>query len=263
VCRIISSFNDKRGDHAMNETIPTNAASNTRPRGRALGFVAGAAFMCVLSAGVGAGAATLVTSAQIKDGTIVGRDVRNGGLTGADLKNGSVTTKDLKDGTVASVDLKDGTVASADLQDGSLATADLATATRADLLQDEIPSGTTVTGIGYFDSQSDVSGDFGFSITLPGRAHAPLTAAMVNFPGGTSGIYNDDPSGCTGTKDAPTAPPGEVCLYLIAHPNDITNVRGDSLYNQPSDLGFSVRWNDSAGASADTYISLVWAYTAP
>lgn len=247
----------------MNDTTPTHSVPTTRSRGRALGFVAGAAFMCVLSAGVGAGAATLVTSAQIKDSTIVGRDVKNGGLTGADLKDGSVTTKDLKNGTVNSADLKDGSVDSVDVKDGSLATGDLATATRADLLQDTIPSGTTVTGIGYFDSQSDVPGDFGFAVTLPGRAHAPLTSAMVNFPGGTSGIFNDDPSGCTGTKEAPTAPPGEVCLYLIAHPTDISNVRGQSLYNQNSDLGFAVRWNDSAVASADTYVSLVWAYTAP
>lgn len=247
----------------MNETIPSHFAPATRRGGRTLGFVAGAAFMCVLSAGVGAGAATLVTSAQIKDGTIVGRDVKNGGLTGADLKDGSVTSKDLKNGTVTSADVKDGSLAGADLQDGSLATADLATATRADLLQDTIPSGTTVTGIGYFDTQSDVTGDFGFAIALPGRAHAPLTTSMVNFPGGTTGIYNDDPSGCTGTNEAPTAPPGEVCLYLIAHSTDITNVRGDQLYNQASDLGFSVRWNDTAADSADTYVSLVWAYTAP
>jgi uncharacterized protein YjbI with pentapeptide repeats len=246
----------------MNETVPTHSAPATRRGGRTLGFVAGAAFMCVLSAGVGAGAATLVTSAQIKDGTIVGRDVKNGGLTGADLKDGSVTSKDLKNGTVTSADVKDGSLTGADVQDGSLAAADLATAARSALLQDTIPSGTTVTGIGYFDVQSDISGDFGFSIALPGRAHAPLTAAMVNFPGGTSGIYNDDDSGCTGTKEAPTAPPGEVCLYLIAHSTDISNLRGDSLYNQASDLGFAVRWNDSA-SSSDTYVSLVWAYTAP
>lgn len=250
---------------------PTSPVPAPR-RGRLLGFAAGAAFMCVLSAGVGAGAATLVTSAQIKDGTIVGRDVKDGGLTGKDIKSSSLTGKQVKDGSIAGADVKDGGIGSADIADGGITSGDIADGTiasddlsasaRAALVQPLIPSGTTVTGTGYFDIQASVNGDFGFDIALPGRAHADLTDQMVNFRTGNNPIFNDDTNSCAGSASFPSAPPGQVCLYLIASATDSTNIRGSSVYNNASDQSFAVRWSDSNSGS-DVYVSLVWAYTAP
>jgi hypothetical protein len=234
-------------------------------RGRALGFVAGAAFMCVLSAGVGAGAATLVTSAQIKDGTIVGKDVKNGGLTGVDIKDGSLGGRDLKNGSVTGADVKDGSIGSADIADGTIAGGDLSAAARADLLQGLIPSGTTVTGVGFLDVQAAASGDFGFTVTLPGRAHAALTNENVNFRTDDTGIYadEDDINTCAGSSNVPTAPPGQVCIYMQSGTSDSTNIRGAEVYNKPNDQTFAVRWFDNNTANADVFITVVWAYTAP
>jgi hypothetical protein len=227
-----------------------------------LGVVAGAAFMCVLSAGVGAGAATLVTSAQIKDGTIVGKDVKNGGLTGKDIKSGSLTGKQVKDGSLTGTDVQDGSIASADIADGGVTSGDLSAAARADLLQGLIPSGTTVTGVEYFDTQSDITGDFGFTISLPGRAHAPLTSEIVNFRTDGSGDFADDVNSCAGSASFPSAPAGQVCLYRVANTADTSSIRGAEAYNKANDQSFAVRWSDG-GVGQDVYMTVVWAYTAP
>lgn len=93
----------------------------------------------VLAAGGTGYAAGKVTSKQIKDNTVQGKDVRDGGLTGVDLADGSVSSADLLDRTIAGADvapgtltgahLADGSVAGADLLDGSVTGADLADAT--------------------------------------------------------------------------------------------------------------------------------------
>lgn len=217
--------------------------------------------MCVLSAGAGAGAATLVTSAQIKDGTIVGRDVKDAGLTGRDVKAGSLTGKHLKDGTVAGADLKDGTVAGADLKDGSVDTADLSTNVTAAMVDATIPSGTTVTGIMNVDVAATVPGDFAATVTLPGRAHAPLTPEMVNFGGDDLRLQDPTPD-CAGTTAAPTAPAGTVCLYLVGATSDSSTIRGTSVGGENSDQAFSVYWQDLA-TSSDVFLTFTWAYTAP
>ncbi len=242
---------------------PTSPVPAPR-RGRLLGFVAGAAFMCVVSAGVGAGAATLVTSAQIKDGTIVGKDVKDGGLTGKDIKSSSLSGKQVKDGSIAGADVKDGSIGSADIADGTIAGGDLSAAARADLLQGLIPSGTTVTGTEYFDVQGSAAGDYGFTVTLPGRAHATLTDENVNFRTDNTGIYadEDDINTCDGSSNVPTAPAGQVCVYMASRTADTSNIRASEVYNRPNDQSFAVRWSDS-NSSSDVYVTVVWAYTAP
>jgi hypothetical protein len=256
----------------MTEIIDTpGATTHPRGRGRALGFVAGAAFMCVLSAGVGAGAATLVTSAQIKDGTIVSVDVKKGGLTGrniksssltgAHLKNGSVTGADVKNGSVTGADVKNGSVTGADLADGTVGAADLEADAQA-VLDDRIPSGRTVTGVVYFDTSASGSGDYGVTVSLPARAHAVLTNAIVNFRSDGSALYADGEAGhqCSGSANAPTAPAGRVCVYRVASAEGTTNVRAGEPFGKGSDRDFAVRWNDTGG---DVFLTAVWAYSAP
>jgi hypothetical protein len=72
-----------------------------------------------------AGAASLITGADIKNGSITGKDVKDGSLASADIKNGSLTGKDVKDGSLASADIKNGSLTGTDVKDGSLAQADL------------------------------------------------------------------------------------------------------------------------------------------
>jgi hypothetical protein len=227
--------------------------------------------MCVLSAGVGAGAATLVTSAQIKDGTIIGRDVKDGGLTGKDIKGSSLTGKQLKNGSVTGADVKDGSLTSSDISDGSLTGADLADGTvgAADLeaaaqavLDDRIPSGRTVTGVVYFDTSASGAGDYGVTVSLPARAHAVLTNDIVNFR--SDGVlYSPEEADhqCTGSANAPTAPAGRVCVYRVTSAEGTSSVRAGEPYSQASDRDFAVRWQDTNGG--DVYLTAVWAYTAP
>lgn len=223
-----------------------------RIRGRTLGLVAGAAVIAVLSAGVGAGAATLVTSAQIKDGTIVGRDVKDAGLTGRDVRARSLTGKHVKDGTVTGADVKN----------GSIDTADLSTNVSVAMVNGKIPSGTTVTGIEAFDVNSDVAGDYSVSVTLPGRASAALTSDVVNF-GGNSPMISDGSPGCTGTTAAPTAPAGKVCIYLIAAASDSASFFGTDIGGVISDQAFAVYWFDDATSNDNVFAKFTWAYTAP
>lgn len=267
----------------MTEIIDTPAATaRPRARGRALGFVAGAAFMCVLSAGVGAGAATLVTSAQIKDGTIIGKDVKDGGLTGRDIKGASLTGKQVKDGSLASADVKDGSIGSADIADGSIGSADIAdggvtgadladgTVGAADLeaaaqavLDDRIPSGRTVTGVVYFDTSASGSGDYGVTVSLPARAHAVLTNSIVNFRSTGAPLFAAEEADhqCTGSAAVPTAPAGRVCVYRVTSATGTADIRAGATYSQESDRDFAVRWQDTDGA--DVFLTAVWAYTAP
>lgn len=102
-----------------------------------------------------AAAASLVTSAKIKDNTIVSVDVKNGGLTGADLKDSSVASHDLKNGSVSSADVKDNSVGSVDIEDGTLGLADLSPVGVIDVIDGYIPSGMTVTGAAFNDTPVD------------------------------------------------------------------------------------------------------------
>lgn len=73
----------------------------------------------VVTSGGASVAAKLITSKNIKNGTITSLDVKNNALTGADVKNSSLTGADIKDGTTTGADIKDGTVTRADLQPGA------------------------------------------------------------------------------------------------------------------------------------------------
>ena len=84
-------------------------------RGRTVAAVVAA---LLITGGVTASAAKLIT----------GADVKNGSLTGKDIKDGTVQSKDIKDGTVQSKDIKDGTVQSQDVKNGTLKEADLSPA---------------------------------------------------------------------------------------------------------------------------------------
>jgi hypothetical protein len=128
-------------------------------------------------------------------------------------------------------------------------------------VQQVIRSGQTVFGSVDLDAHSpgDTVSDL-LGEDLPGIAPVPLTDPTVNFNPG-SGAQDEDPA-CTGTDEAPTAPPGKLCVYLSSW----TNVDVSSLRAFPGilkNLTFFIRWTPDGPANQDMYLSVTWAYTAP
>ncbi len=125
-----------------------------------------------------------------------------------------------------------------------------------------IPSGVTVIGWHIWDRSIVADNeDVLVTIELPARAPQPLSNVDVNFSPGAVG--GDDDAACTGTANAPSAPPGKVCIYV-----DISNrVDGGSGYNalnsRFNDRFFTVKWNTDGTAGQDVYLRFSWAYTAP
>lgn len=100
-------------------------------RSRTSAAVAGAIVVVALG-GTGAVAATVITGANIKDGTVAGIDIKNGSLTGADVYDGSISRNDIKDGTLTGADIYNGGLTGADVADGSITGADLSGITASD-----------------------------------------------------------------------------------------------------------------------------------
>jgi hypothetical protein len=126
-----------------------------------------------------------------------------------------------------------------------------------------IPSGQTVIGSVNYDGHTPgtVLGSEEVGTDLPGNAPVGLTNGSVNF---ASGAADSDPT-CTGTVQAPTAPPGKVCLYLSSSGGINTS---SSLVGAASNLlprrSFFVHFEpSSATAGLDMYFYASWAYTAP
>lgn len=126
---------------------------------------------------------------------------------------------------------------------------------------DTIPSGVTVTGEFVHDgSAANASSDV-FSVDLPGRAPVALTDTDVNFaPDSFAATIDDDPS-CTGTRAAPTAPPGKVCIYSNQAPGNYNSVRGNAALSLPTQ-GFAIQ-GTPVTVGFDSYFYVTWAYTAP
>ena len=57
--------------------------------------VAAVTVTIVILAAATAGAAALITGADVKDGSLTGADVKNGSLTGADVEDGSIGSVEL------------------------------------------------------------------------------------------------------------------------------------------------------------------------
>lgn len=85
-----------------------------KPGPTAVTVVSAAAVISLVGAG-GAVAGGLITSAQIKDNTILSRDVHDGTLTGADVHDGSLTGADVRDGSLTGADIKDGSLSNNDV----------------------------------------------------------------------------------------------------------------------------------------------------
>lgn len=236
------------------DTLPRRRGLQSRSTGA---IVTGTVLLIALSSTGGAVAGSLVTGRQIKDGTI----------TTADIKNKTVKKRDLAKGArglpgprgAAGQPGAEGSVGAAGrpgLQGD--------TGPRGFSAWDTIPSGVTVAGqvIWEHSAPGAASGEQALSVDLPGVAPVPLTTATVRFaPAANVKAGRDDPT-CTGAANAPTAPPGKVCIYL-ADSAAVEKVQGFTSY-LPS-RAFAIVWDTPTDPSASKKPTIIatWAYTAP
>ena len=123
----------------------------------------------------------------------------------------------------------------------------------------KIPSGTTVTGYEAFSWVGVQSGNHFETIHFPGKAPVALTDATVNFANTFTVNTPENDTTCKGTFAAPTAPAGQVCLYVDKNSNQ-NKFFGYGLTAPYGDVGFWVIINENPGSN---FASMSWAYTAP
>lgn len=201
------------------------------------------------------------------------------------IARNAIRSKQIKNGAVASVDLQDNGVTGADVDENSLGpvpaaqtskqadsagdAANLGGAPPADYLSygSTIPSGKTVTGaLGY---ETTSGGNYREVVSFyPLRAPANVVDSAVNFTNtsvsAAAAANSDESAACTGTVSNPTAPAGQVCIYLEAENVASNSAQGFAFFpglTQGSRLGFSVQ-ADASGANGTTMTG-TWAYTAP
>jgi hypothetical protein len=224
------------------------------------------------------GAATkvgrLISGSKIKKGSIAGNRLIKGTVAGDRIKKDTLTGKQINESTldtVTSAVRAQSAATSTNAQratkaDDALALGGTAAAAYQTFATRTIPSGLTVTGafgissnLGDVTVGADPTDNISQVVQLPGLAPADLSDETVNFGAGV-GPADTDPS-CTGNANAPTAPPGKVCLYLTATEGATTTVDGEAIpLLLGSRAGFVVR---AQNISTDAGAFGTWAYTAP
>ena len=87
--------------------------------------------------------------------------------------------------------------------------------------------------------------------------HVDVTTWVPLEPGDVQPTTDDDPTLCAGTVAGPTAPPGQVCIY-VQHADNAGDLFG---YGVNSDQGFKLNFTNLG--AGDSFVDAVWAYTAP
>ena len=118
-----------------------------------------------------------------------------------------------------------------------------------------VPSGDTIRGVVGFDGDAHAaSDDYRALASLP----IPVTGGFTNNDINVDG-EDEEANECTGSAAIPTAPAGEVCIYVAASDN------ADFIHGAPvsggSSLGFTLNWTTTG--AGDTFVEGTWAYTAP
>ena len=86
-----------------------------------------------------------------------------------------------------------------------------------------------------------------------------VVSTWTNAGGQLPPTTTDGPGPCTGTAAHPSAPPGDVCIYVLGSDNAV-NLAGYSIApgSGGSRFGFKLLWD--AAHNGDTYVDAVWAY---
>lgn len=129
-------------------------------------------------------------------------------------------------------------------------------------VQGQILSGQTVTGSIILDTHTGLNGaSDNLGVDLPGVAPVALNDTTVNIAA-SSAIGSDGDATCLGTNDAPTAPPGKLCIYVQAASGvDPASLAGFAGFLPTRSFG--VTFDPVAAADQDEFIFATWAYTAP
>jgi hypothetical protein len=194
------------------------------------------------------------------------------GAVGSAVAADKITSEDIKNRTIEAEDQANGSTDGRVVKNGSLGRSDLATSAKNSFIVPvKVPNGKTIRGAvgGDFHAYDAGSDDFGVDVSLPIPATSGLTDDDVHVVvstwtdgGGQSAPTTDDGNaGCTGTLSRPTAPPGDVCIYVSGGDN-AANLSGYSVMpgTAASRYGFKLKWDPpNAG---DTFIDAVWAYRA-
>lgn len=211
-------------------------------------------------------AVAMLLTAAVGVGSAVGAAL----ITSADIKNKSIKQKDMATGSVNSRVIKDRSIQQKDLAFGIVGAQNLGTAVQDVVVNFTVPSGKTIQGAVGGDFASETAGgDWGVITSLPLKARNDLTDADVSVNvttwtdagGQTDPTTTDANPGCTGTVDNPTAPAGEVCIY-VAGGDNAADLFGYSVEpgSGGSPYGFKLAW--TSPITGDTYIDAVWAYHA-
>lgn len=172
---------------------------------------------------------------------ITGNDIRNNTVSGLDVQNGTITEGDLSRPVREKLN-EDCEGGCSNGQSGTFG---------------EIPSGTTVTGVWGGRMMPSTTAYVQWTVSLPGIAPVELTNEDVNAA--PSELTRDEGGEqCTGSSHNPTAPRGQVCLYIEYVDGQATEVRGygHTKYGFVVDALISPR-KGPAGVYG------TWAYTAP
>lgn len=219
--------------------------------------------------GVGYAAAT-INGSSIKNGTITPSKIKSRTLSGTQFRANGIGGPSIKESTLGEVPKAK---AAASATNATNAT----TAANANQLGGQPPSayqrsgpvaaGQTISGaFGCFAGNTADVDACNTTVSFPNPTPAALSDALVNFSASTGDFVAGDADGtCTGNVNAPTAPPGKVCLYLgnlaTTGVSTVTGL-GNTIANTNGSRGFQVALTAS-GTPTSLNLEGVWAYTAP
>jgi hypothetical protein len=230
--------------------------------------------------GVGYAAAT-INGSSIKNGTITPSKIKSRSLSGTQFRANGIGGPSIKESTLGEVP-KAKAAASATNATNATNSTNATTAKNAESLGGvaasgytrygaALPAGQTVSGaFGCYQEDDTAVTDCTSVASLPVPATGTLADNTVNFAASSGSFNATDADGtCTGNVNAPTAPPGKVCLYIstfatspaaqavAGQANIITGTNGASA------RGFEVDLTSVAATTKSVNIEGVWAYTAP
>jgi hypothetical protein len=195
---------------------------------------------------------------KLPAGSVGAKQLRTGAVTSAKVKNGSLARRDFRPGELAGPQAGPAGPAGPPGPTGAAGKDGQPGAPGRSALE-PLRSGETIRGVvgavEHVDTGNGVTG-FGVMETFPIPAPQPVPSANVAVDGTNSDVTNR----CTGTVEAPTAPPGVVCVYRQSS----TNAEDLEAFPSPgaaSRFGFEIQWG--APDVGQTSIRATWAYQAP
>ena len=191
------------------------------------------------------------TSYAVATGSIDSREIKNNSVQSADVRNGTLTGRDIARSTLGQLHGARGQTGAPGPAGPRGPKGDTGAAGRSALTP--LASGETIRGFVALDVSSPAAGAFfGATASYPIPLAAPPAAAYIdNLTAGER---------CTGTHNAPTAPPGTLCVYVNQASNPRAHEGGHRVI-AASPFGFQVVWQ--ALETGHTYFIASYAVTAP